>query len=525
MRIGFSAIYSWRPHVEQLQFLAALARKAGHETYFLACDGDLPSCYTRELRSRSALRECLQCRAGGVQSYAGGVTESIGELSGAAGGGIAAAREWATSSTSTLGRFETDEEFASPEFGEILDRLVPAVEKTNAAATEWIRRHRLDALCVFNGRMDVTRAITEAAVAANIPYLTMERTWFGDGLQLQPGESCLGLRCVHPMMHEWRDRPLLRHQALKAASHIAARFLRTNQKEWRAYNVNAQNVAWPGGASAGRKILLVPSSRSEIFGHPDWDSEWPEPTAAYDALLERFDLRPGEVVLRCHPSWAENIGKATGVLAERYFSQWAARRNVPCIASADTASTQGLIEQCDAIVVAGGSAGLEAGILGKQVISVGPSIYQEAGFRDPAYGPAELSTVRLHGDLDPAERASVAHHIARQTLRFCYTAVYRIPQYTRAVRSMKTTEYRYDLDADPKRFIDLLMTGRLQPDDGDFAGDTAGEDEVLALIEARRWADIHPPSDDAGMPGDRLRRRFLYRPIDWIADRKPVGDR
>jgi hypothetical protein len=525
MRIGFASIYSWRPHVEHLQFLAALARKAGHETFFLSCDGDLPSCYTRELRGKAAWRECLQCRAGGIHSYDNRNAESIGELAGDVGDASVAARTWATSSASTLGRFETDEDFASPEFARIVGRLEPAVAKTYAAASEWIRRNRLDAICLFNGRMDMTRAIAEAAVNAGIRYVSMERTWFGDGLQLQPDESCLGLRCVHPMMLEWRDRPLTRQQALLAGSHIAARFLRTNQKEWRAYNANARNVEWPGGAGARRKILLVPSSRNEIFGHPDWDTGWPEPTAAYDALLDHFKLQPGEAVLRCHPNWAENVGKFTGVLAERYFADWAQRRGVPCIRAADTASTQGLIDQCDAIVVAGGSAGLEAGILGKQVISVGPSIYQEAGFRDPAYNPAELASVQLHCELDAAARAAAAHHNARQTLRFCYTAVYRIPQYTREVKARKTTEYRYDLDADPQRFIDLLKTGRLQPDDTTFAADTSGEEEVLELIESRQWARLVPEPHVSGGQYGRIRRRLMYRPIDWIADKKPVGDR
>src|SRR5690349_20946252 len=122
MRIGFAAIYSWRPHVEHLQFLTALARKAGHETFFLSCDGDLSSCYTRELRGRAAWVECLQCRAGGINSYDYPNAQSIGELAGDAQA-EAQARTWVTSSASTLGRFETDEDFASPEFGKIAGRL------------------------------------------------------------------------------------------------------------------------------------------------------------------------------------------------------------------------------------------------------------------------------------------------------------------------------------------------------------------------------------------------------------------
>ena len=50
LRVGFATVYAWRPHVEHLMFLAGLAKQAGHETFFLACDADLPACYTREIR-------------------------------------------------------------------------------------------------------------------------------------------------------------------------------------------------------------------------------------------------------------------------------------------------------------------------------------------------------------------------------------------------------------------------------------------------------------------------------------------
>jgi hypothetical protein len=525
MRIGFASVYSWRPHVEHLYFLARLAARAGCETRFVTCDADLPACYTRELRNRPAWQECLQCRAGGVRSYAGAHVTTLAWPPGIARPATQRAAEWAASSASTLGRFESDADYRGKDFENIAGRLTPAVDQAFAAAREWIRREKLDAVCVFNGRMDATRAIAEAASAENINYVSVERTWFGDGLQLLPNESCLGLRTVHEQMRQWRDAPLTRLQAQRAAAHVARRFLRTNVKEWRAYNANARAVKWPGGAAARRKILLIPSSRNEVWGHPDWDSEWQEPTAAYDALIARFALEPHEITLRCHPNWAENIGKHTGVLAERYYTEWARQRGIPVIAAADTASTMTLVEQCDAIVIASGSAALEAGVLGKQVISIGPALYQEAGLRNSAYTPAEVRVLKLHCEMPAAERQTVARSIARQTLRFCHTAVYRIPQYTKEVRSQSTTRYEYDLAADPDRFIELLATGKLRADDPATAPDSLGEDEILAAIERHDWASLVVFAQQPEERFSKLRRRLAYRPIDWIGNRKSVGDR
>src|SRR5690606_41622316 len=137
-------------------------------------------------------------------------------------------------------------------------------------------------------------------------------TGFGDGLQLLPEESCLGLRSVHALTRDWRDRPMTSRQAMRAASHVAGRMLRTNTKEWRSYNVKSRPVAWPGGDSARRKVLLIPGSLNEVWGHPDWQSAWAQPTDGYDAIIDHFSLRQEELVLRCHPNWGEYIGKTTG---------------------------------------------------------------------------------------------------------------------------------------------------------------------------------------------------------------------
>jgi len=525
MRIGFATVYSWRPHVEHLYFLATLARKAGHECFFLACDADLPDCYTRELRGRSAWRECLQCRAGGIRSFSGKNVSSIGEYARRKGESVPASDDWAIASASTLGRYETLADYAGEEFRAAAERLRPAVQITFDAARSWIVDQRLDSVCVFNGRIDATRAIFEAARSLGVRVVSLERTWFGDGLQLLPEENCLGLQSVHEMVRAWRDVPLTRNQALRAASHVARRFLRTNFTEWRAYNVNARNAPWPI-KNAHRKILLIPGSRNETWGHPDWVSDWAEPVAAYEAIIERLGLGPREMIIRCHPNWSEKIGKNDGWRSERYYSEWAARNGILCIPGKDPTSTLSLIAQCDAVVVSNSSAALEAGFLGKQIIGTAPSAYQEAGMRDPAYNLAEVRSLVLHRDMAEAARQAVADNVRRQTLRFCYTMIYRVSQYTDYVKAESTTRYRYHPEVSPQRFLDLLRTGRLVADDEEAASDANGEDEILSLIARQEWERLGEGTQV--LTPERytpLSRRALMKPIDLISNWKPVGDR
>jgi len=526
MRIGFATIYSWRPHVEHTWYLALLAQRAGHEVRFLTCDSDLPTCYTRELRDRSGWRECLQCRMGGIRSYTAENVASIGQFCSEDHHGGNAQQEWAGSSASTLGRFESPEDYRSQEFYGLLDKLKPVVSMTYNAARNWILKEKLDAVCVFNGRMDATRAIFEAAKSLAVPVVSHERTWFGDGIQLFPGEHCLGLSSVWQMIEQWKDKALTRAQAYKAASLVAKRFLKQNQTEWRAYNQAAIAEEWPV-RSGHRRFLILPSSTNETWGHLDWSSGWQSPLEALDAIIDKLPLKPQDLVLRCHPNWAEKIGKRNGSLPEAYFSQWARKRGIHCIMSHERTSTMHLIQQCEAIVVAAGSAALEAGMLGKPVISISPSIYHRAGFTCNVHDRSQLENLNSFGSTFVGGIREGGKQNARQALRFAYAMVWRLPQYVEQVRAISTTKYEYIKGADPQRFLDLFENQRLMPDDDGFAlTEDAGEDEVLELIAAQQWLALTPkPSCTGGALETLVKRRGFYKMLDQVRSLSRVGDR
>lgn len=523
MRIGFASIYSWRPHVEHLHYLASLLKAEGHEVQFLACDGDLATCYTRELRNiRPGWQECLLCRLGGVRSYESDNVYSIGDLSRPAVSLPDESLNWGLSSASSLGRFETDADFNSQGFHALAEKFRPVVEKAYTATCNWIDQRHLDAIVVFNGRIDATRAIFEAAKSKGVPIATLERTWFGDGLQILPEENCLGLRSVDRLVSYWSTKPLTETQAGKAAGYIASRFLRRNQNEWRAYNVNADTRLWP--ATGRLKILLIPGSLNEIWGHPQWGSSWRHPLNAYDALIEHFSLEPSDLVLRCHPNWGEKIGKADGRLAEECYTQWARQRDVLAIPSTASVSTLDLIEQADVVVVASGSAALEAGALGKQVIGIAGSNYQNAGIRESACSDEQLRALTLRVDFPEAVQEELKASVRRNTLRFAYTMTNRIPQYVDYVRCITPTKYEYKSGADGKRLIEMLKTGELVADDAEWAGDEQGEAAILDLMGQKRWIDLIRDRMVSGAYKP-IRRRFPFAGLDGIRSLMRHGDR
>jgi hypothetical protein len=346
----------------------------------------------------------------------------------------------------------------------------------------------------------------------------LDRTWFGDGVLLIPNGDCLSLAPAKALNRAFRDIPLTLTQARYVGWLLASRFLGRNQGEWRAYNVNATPAAWPI-ASAKRKVLLLPSSRCEFQVHPDWQFGWDEATDAFDWLFRSLAITADQVVLRCHPNWAERIGRATGARAINHYARWAAERGIYCIGSDQTTSTFDLIAASDLVVVNGSSAAFEAGALGKPVVCMGSAHYLEAGIALHLASPGDAPV------LTALERHD-ATCAARASLRFGYTMMRRFAQYADFVRCITPTRYVYCAGGDPDRIIRMLQKGVVEPDDAQVAADTRGEDEVLSLVQRKQWAELHRyQRPQAATPELVLRRR---RGLGWIDGARallPTGDR
>jgi hypothetical protein len=526
MKIGFATIYSWRPHVEHCYFLAKLAEKAGCETYFLQCNTDLQRCYNHELKISSAQLECLKCRLGNLSTYTNQNIASIGSFPPQAEHQLQFNQEWVHSSASTLARFESNQDYESPQYRDIVERLAQPASVTYSAARQWIQSNRLKAICVFNGRIDHTRAVFEAARAEGVKVFSMERPWFSRGIQIYPEEHCLGLRTVHRLVAEWSSRPLSKDQAFMAASYAARRFLKLNSAEWRTYNTDAAEQRWPLNGS-GARVLILPSSRNEIWGHPDWMPAWSEPTVAYDAVINKLRLDTTQILLRCHPNWSECIGKTNGDKIKRYYNRWAQSRGILSISSENKANTLDLIKEADIVLLGNGSAAFEAGVLGKTIIATSPSPYSQAGFTFNVHNETSLDSLPNVSELISVDLFKRTE-IARRALRYAYTMTHRIPQYVDQVVPASTTQMQFDTTADPARFINLLNDGVLRADDETFSNDNTFENQVLEMIKNQSWEEM--------LSGNKSRdtQRVRYRPIErrlgfnLIAKLRPLlarGDR
>jgi len=492
--------------------------KAGHSTFSLTCDASVSNCYSRAIKGSGKLKECSKCMVGGVRSY---FSENITSISSKLTNDLLPERildEIALSSSCTLNRTESEEEWNDVDVVSARKRLYEPVQATYSSAMQWISDNHLDAVICFNGRMEMTRAVTYACEQSGIPFITHERTWFGDGLNLIPNANCLSIKALREMVLEFGDKPLLKEQAELSGRLIALRFLQQNTLEWRLYNKGAESVAWPA-ASKGRKVLVLPSSKNEFAGHEEWKTGWVDNTSALDDFFEAFSIAPSDVVVRFHPNWAETIGRISGKRALDHYRNWAERVGVHYISSEEKADTYDLIQQADMVVMNGGSSAVEAGACGKQVICLGPSSYDACGF------------VRAFVDKDDLYRADALKDIdidviIKTTLRYVYLRAKRAAQYVDFVKAIETTKYQYFKGADSERLINMFKTGLLQADDASFAGNESEEERVISLLKKKEWKLlVDSQSPEVVLPVLPVQRKFGFRWIDGFRAKLARGDR
>lgn len=516
MRFGITSLFSFRPHVEHMAWLAALVQRAGHEVSGFSCDIGVKHCHSLELRRNAGLMHCVACTMGGIRSFQVPRVWSV-------------RREYRAtldesrlvsatlSSVATRMRTEPGSDLETPEFRSAQRKMFASVETVYGNARRWIAQEGLDAVLLFNGRMDLTAAVVAACEDSGIPYVSVERTWFGHGLMLIPNQNCLGLGEIQRLSRDFRERPLLEQQA-RYAGHIAAsRFRQKNKLEWRLYNQNAVAVDWPGAAGATR-VLILPSSKNEFEAHPDYQTPWADHTQPMQQVLEKLNLRAAGCVIRCHPNWSEHIGQNTGWPSEKHYTEWGRKLGMHVIGSAEKANTYGLIEQADLVLVNSGSVGVESGLRGKPVVCIGHAPYEFGGFTTHIADENSFSRLDELGRHD-AERS------IRYALRYVYTHGRRFPQFVDFVRALTTMDYEYFTGADAGRVERMCRTGTLEADDPQFATDAESESEIVALVRDAQWETLgqwREPVTTA--PRMNVARRFGLRWIDSARSRLPRGD-
>jgi hypothetical protein len=82
----------------------------------------------------------------------------------------------------------------------------------------------------------------------------------------------------------------------------------------------------------------------------------------------------------------------------------------------------------------------------------------------------------------------------------------------------------YKPGADPNRLVELLTSGVLTPDDGEWSVDDQGELDVLESMRYKQWEALLK-TREVSLEYASIKRRFPYGSLDAIRGLMRVGDR
>lgn len=516
MNIGIINFFPMRPHVEHMYFLSSSLKELGHSVHYLNCKGGKNKCYYKIISKGNDQLSCFKCKLGGLKSYAEKVfsidIDKVYKIE-------EKMNEWPSSSSYTAFRVEEGFESLFEEKTENLRlSLLQSVASTYNQTKEWISNNNIDFVFLFNGRMDILRAAYEACIEMNVKVQTIERTWFGDGLQVNTVGNCLSLYDIEKMSSDFMSKPLTDVQLKRVASNFLPRFRNESNNEWRSYNKKRENFVW-NTEGGGYKCLILPSSKNEVLGHPDWKNL--HSISYKDVFLKCIDklgIERKNVILRGHPNWSEKIGAAEGSHINDDYKQWAEMNGINYIESSHSANTLDLISQADVLIVNGSSSAYEAAFLGTPTLLVSKCFYHTSGITKNIFSDSSIE--ELNTDFI---RNYNHKEVLRKALRFIYIHGFRYPQFFNNVKAITTTEYLYKKTQNFFHDLSsLIEEGALVPSDNSFSDTINFEDDFIKSILNQEFNYLKKKNDILGY--QRVNRRLLYRPLDWIRSKMKRGD-
>ena len=520
MNIGFVNIYPSRPHGFHAGFLEYQCNLLGHSTYFLECGLSFNKCVCSKLNHRVGILPWAKCQVGRVSKYN---NSNVSKISSKIPKDRLSQNEIIKSLLSSVLAYYREEVdfdyFSNPKIAQSVDQLKQNYLKAYYSTLNLIDKKNIEALIVFNGRIDVTRAAIDAAKFAKINFITHDRPFMGHGIQINLNQNVIGLKDRIEINSKFDDKPLTSRQAQLAGIEIAKRFLGKNSLEWRMNNTNKKPSRWPT-STIHQKILIVPSSIFERVGHEDWATPWKLATDGFDLFLKSIGAKKDQVVVRFHPQWIQKKGTITGQSSHQHYITWCQNNSYHFIDSHEKTSTMDLIDRCDVLLVNGGTAAVEGGSLGKKIVNLGPSGFKGTGFCESLETIESINKFRGFDNWIPKEQ------IIRKTLRYVYAALARYPQYFDYVRGISTTECEAYEGANPERLENMLKLGELTADD-EIVGSLNEENDVLNLINNQSWGRLIELSSKIQTSSKvllNLSRSFPYGIIDNARQYLKRGD-
>lgn len=486
MKIAIVNTFAYRPHVEHLVWLGDALSSQGHEILYYGCAGGRRvSCNTKLFKdSTPSVVNCLMCKQFGLGAFG----KDIKYLSADNREVALLSEDLANSSLYTNLRVETPDEIATVKSDSRFGSLLMSASSIAESFSIEIDKNRFDLVIGFNGRMDLMRAIRLSTTNHNLPFVSVERPWFGRGLLCIPNEGPLNFAGIDKLWSRSRFCALSRNDALKAIQPMVKRRLKINNAEFRVFGKENNSCEIPDGWNNKKsRYLYLPSSRMEALTEIDQeDVIWSHPLDALQKLIASGEIEKDQILVRFHPIWSQELnGHPPAKETMRYYKYRCAEIGVNYIDSDSTISTEVLIEESDVIILNGSSAFWEVGLLGKPIISLVKSWY------DPFNLTYKLYSMTSFTGLKPFIEEFNHEESRRFFLRALYLFQFSFTQFTESVFHKTSFEVYFKTAShiEIRKFLDFVLKGDLN---GNSSGDYTDvfEDEILNDYKAQNFTSM-----------------------------------
>ena len=505
----FVNVVPWRPHGEHAAYIAELMSDNGWDVRAVVCGGGLASCYQKQINGR--LFECSGCKLESLNKF--GVFKKVDAITFSKDEEYSSECEnWPVlASVGTAYRVELDSDLDNPELRTVIDITAKEYSAQVKAWREYINELKPNLVVIFNARFHDAAAVAKACSDLDVKYITHERTWFGLGLQINNNEDCVSLSGVDNVVRKRASQPLSHEEIRRAFQLVASRLYGTNTGEWRNYGQSydaASSFEWPS-YKAGKKVLVVPSSRSEFIGHPDYRIDFDTTIDCLDYFVKRFNLDAESIIIRSHPAWDVPIGRHEKSQSYDAYKRWAEKNGALFIEPKSSVSTYALMEIADFAIFNGGSAVVEAALLGCPSVLLSPSPYQNAGFVEDCSSREKIDSF----DFD-FENNEVLFALA---LRYVYARAYDQPIFTTSVKGLSSKEYVYSRKGDEYEDILNLIDVTSNHSDFSIAPVSSLERQFYQQYISGGLIDSSESGDKLGGKVAVSEKGYLRRILDYLA--------
>ena len=251
-------------------------------------------------------------------------------------------------------------------------------------------KYEIDFVWGFNGRMDHTNMFFKVCKEKDIPFISYEYPWFGNGINLIANQDCLSLKVYHYVNKTYGKHPLTYVQSELAFKYANKRFKKIMDLEWRDFSsLKSREV------KSKYPVLILPSSRSEFEGHDDYICNWGHSSDGFKSVIEELGVKNSDIYIQFHPIWFQKINKIDGRNPIEFYTSWAKSNNFNILSPTEVYESKDLIKNSNIILINGSSAGLEAGFMGKKIINVDKNKYTYSGVTIDIYDKNELSNLKI----------------------------------------------------------------------------------------------------------------------------------